>query len=125
MSRVTTFFWKPFILLTARLPSTCRSLALDNLHDIAEFASANADPHRGSEWYILYFGFQASLALLISLVSEPRHPSASIWRDSIQRTVMLFRQLGSMHEASASLPLWYTVSVGAERQSSWPPLMLK
>ncbi|RSH90415.1 hypothetical protein EHS25_001020 [Saitozyma podzolica] len=81
---------------------TCRSLALDNLHDIAEFANANADPHRGSEWYILYFGFQASLALLISLVSEPRHPSANIWRDSIQQTVTLFRQLGSMHELATS-----------------------
>jgi transcriptional regulatory protein GAL4 len=60
------------------------------------------DGCRGSEWYFLYFGFQAALSLLLSIVSEPNHPSAGVWREVIAQAITMFRQLGSLREVRAS-----------------------
>lgn len=81
---------------------TCRTLAQENLRDIAAFVQTENDPSRGSEWYTLYFAFQASLTLLLSVVWEPSHADASGWRQSISNTAAWFRRLHSMQRVSAS-----------------------
>ncbi|KAI8669829.1 Fungal-specific transcription factor domain-containing protein [Fusarium sp. Ph1] len=75
---------------------TCRTLAMENLRDIAQFVRGNPDPRRGCEWYTLYFGIQASLTLLLSIVWDPRHPCATSWREHIMDTMAWLRQLWSL-----------------------------
>nr|WVH01925.1 GAL4 yeast regulatory protein [Naematelia aurantialba] len=77
---------------------TCRTLALANLDDIARFVLSSPDPARGSEWYTLFFAFQASLTLLLSIVWEPNHPEAAGWRNKLVNTASWFRQLHSMRK---------------------------
>lgn len=79
---------------------TCRSSALENLRDIGDFCRSEADPHRGAEWYILYFGFQASLTLLLFIVWEPGHVSSDVWRGAITEALQWFRQLDSVGQVS-------------------------
>ena len=69
---------------------------MDNLRDIGEFVRTSADPHRGIEWYTLYFGIQASLTILLSIVWEPQHPCAHLWRTRIMETIDWLQQLKSM-----------------------------
>jgi transcriptional regulatory protein GAL4 len=76
--------------------STCRSLATDNVREISQFIDSGDDRHRGCEWYILYFAFQACLTLLLSIVREPAHPDAVIWRHDVEGTIQIFHKLTSM-----------------------------
>ncbi|KAJ3528992.1 hypothetical protein NM208_g9957 [Fusarium decemcellulare] len=75
---------------------TCRTLAIDNLRDIAHFVRTNPDARRGCEWYTLYYGIQASLTILLSIVSDPHSPCATSWRERIMDTMSWLRQLRSM-----------------------------
>lgn len=68
------------------------------MRDIADFVRIDNDPHRGTEWYTLYFGIQASLTILLSSVWEPYHPDASSWRSHIMETVTWLRQLQAMKQ---------------------------
>ncbi|ORY27927.1 fungal-specific transcription factor domain-domain-containing protein [Naematelia encephala] len=81
---------------------TCRTLALENLRDISDFCRSEADPHRGAEWYFLYFGFQAALTLLLSIVWEPDHASIGTWRSAISETLQWTRQLRSVQQLATS-----------------------
>ncbi|KIR52716.1 nuclear protein [Cryptococcus gattii Ru294] len=74
----------------------CRVLAMENLEDIGNFVSAQQSHQRGSEWYTLYFAFQASLTLLLSIVWEPHHTNAAQWRSALTSTALWFRQIQSM-----------------------------
>lgn len=76
---------------------------MENLRDIAHFVRGNPDPRRGCEWYTLYYGIQASLTVLLSIVWEPHHPCASSWREHIIDTVAWLRQLRSMKPVSGQL----------------------
>ncbi|KAM0559892.1 hypothetical protein ACHAPJ_003841 [Fusarium lateritium] len=97
----------------------CRNLAIENLRDIAHFVRNNPDPHRGGEWYTLYFAIQASLTMLLSIVWEPHHPSSASWRELIADTMMWFRQLRSMKSLGMA---WVHImeSVLSARQGSQP-----
>lgn len=67
-----------------RFDSLCRTLALENLRDIRHFlqaTSATASITRGTAWFSLYFGWQASLTLLLSMVWEPHAHEAPQWRE--------------------------------------------
>ncbi|BEI80847.1 hypothetical protein CcaverHIS002_0200070 [Cutaneotrichosporon cavernicola] len=75
---------------------TCQMLALENLQDIQDFVDATTDRPRGAEWYTIFFAFQACLTLLLSLVAEPHHPSAGVWRTILSSTARWFRQSQSM-----------------------------
>jgi transcriptional regulatory protein GAL4 len=83
--------------LTIRI---CRSLALENLKDIANFVHTSSDHMRGTEWYTVYFALQACLTLMLSLVWEPTHESSGLWRESILATATWFRQVSSLGQAS-------------------------
>ncbi|OXG77158.1 nuclear protein [Cryptococcus neoformans var. grubii Br795] len=74
----------------------CRVLALENLEDIGSFVSTQPNHQRGTEWYTLYFAFQASLTLLLSIVWEPHHTNATQWRSVLTSTALWFRQIQSM-----------------------------
>lgn len=89
----------------------CRVLALENLEDIGNFVSAQQSHQRGSEWYTLYFAFQASLTLLLSIVWEPHHTNAAQWRSALTSTALWFRQIQSMKRVSKSL---------SEITTAWP-----
>lgn len=94
---------QPAILHKANSTSSdCRHLALQNLQDINEFVKENADPHRGAEWYILYFTIQASLPILLSIVWEPHHSSMEVWRTRIMETTTWMGQLQSLKQLSTS-----------------------
>lgn len=80
---------------------TCRTLAQENLRDIAAFVRTENDQSRGSEWYTLYFAFQASLTLLLSVVWEPGHADAPMWRQCVSTTATWFRQLSSMRRVGS------------------------
>ena len=73
---------------------------MENLRDISCFVRSNPDPHRGCEWYTLYYGIQASLTMLLSIVWEPHHPCATSWREHVIDTVTWLRQLRSMKPVS-------------------------
>ena len=75
--------------------SSCRTLATENIRDISLFAQRSDDHHRGCEWYILYFAFQACLTLLLSIVREPTNPDAEVWRKDVEDTIRLFQQMTS------------------------------
>jgi len=75
--------------------SSCRTLATENVRDILLFAQRSEDYHRGCEWYILYFAFQACLTLLLSIVREPRHVEAEVWRKDVEETIRMFQQMTS------------------------------
>jgi len=64
------------------LDRICRTLATENLTDIGEYVQANRGlmSSRGAEWYTLFFAYQSSLTLLLSLVWEPRHEKAHDWQ---------------------------------------------
>nr|XP_018260036.1 uncharacterized protein I303_06953 [Kwoniella dejecticola CBS 10117]OBR82194.1 hypothetical protein I303_06953 [Kwoniella dejecticola CBS 10117] len=75
----------------------CRTLSIDNLHDISQFAQTEPKPlQRGAEWYILYFGFQSALTLVLSVIWEPHDRSAPVWRETLNMSIRLFRSLQSM-----------------------------
>lgn len=82
--------------------SNCRTLASENLQEIAEFVRSNDDPHRGAEWYTLYFAIQASLSLMLSILWEPQHSSAQTWRYQISETITWFRSIRSMRQLALS-----------------------
>jgi len=75
--------------------SSCRTLATENVRDISLFAQRSEDYHRGCQWYILYFAFQACLTLLLSIVREPTHPDAQVWRRDVEETIRMFQQMTS------------------------------
>lgn len=76
--------------------SSCRTLAAENVRDISLFAQCSEDYHRGCQWYILYFAFQACLTLLLSIVREPTHPEAEVWRKDVEETIRIFQQMTSV-----------------------------
>ena len=84
--------------------ATCRLLAQENLRDIGAYVQDFKDDARGAEWYLLYFAFQSSLTLLLSVVWEPSHPDASNWRQTVLVTAAWFRQLKSMQRVSFLRP---------------------
>ena len=78
---------------------------MENLRDIGNFVRSEADQRRGSQWYTLYFGFQASLTLLLSILWQPNHPSACEWRNAVQEATTWFSQLGSVQTVSCKCDL--------------------
>nr|XP_019045948.1 hypothetical protein I302_06339 [Kwoniella bestiolae CBS 10118]OCF24878.1 hypothetical protein I302_06339 [Kwoniella bestiolae CBS 10118] len=75
----------------------CRRLSIDNLNDISHFVHTEPQPRqRGAEWYILYFGFQSALTLVLSIIWEPHDRSAPVWRETLDMSIRLFRSLRSM-----------------------------
>ncbi|KAL1408335.1 hypothetical protein Q8F55_005143 [Vanrija albida] len=80
----------------------CRSLAVENAQDIAQFMADTDDSSRCTEWYAIYFAFQAALTLLLSVVAEPDHPSTALWRQVIISTAAWFQQCRSMTSLGAS-----------------------
>jgi transcriptional regulatory protein GAL4 len=75
--------------------SSCRTLATENVRDISLFAQRSEDYHRGCQWYILYFSFQACLTLLLSIVREPTHPDAEVWRKDVEETITMYQRMTS------------------------------
>ncbi len=84
------------------LASICRDMASLNLREIADYMhylqTSPGFVARGTEWYTLFFAFQSSLTLLLSVVWEPFHRMASTWRESLARTAGWFRRLGSLRK---------------------------
>lgn len=107
-------FHPPPLRSDSRLhPRTCRALAYENLQDIGNFVASIVDRCRGSEWYTLFFAFQASLTLLLSVVWEPNHRSAAAWKAILTSTATWFRQIQSMRRVrqASSLVSLYRLSL--------------
>ncbi|KAL1407735.1 lactose regulatory protein lac9 and GAL4-like protein [Vanrija albida] len=112
---------------------TCRSLALDNLHDMGEYTNTEGDFARGAEWYTLFFAFQSALTILLSVVMEPNHPSVGTWRIVIQTTAGWFRQLKSLRTVGNTYATILENIIGTVPSSvgdgvlptpvSWPPMV--
>ncbi|KAL1412211.1 hypothetical protein Q8F55_003222 [Vanrija albida] len=76
--------------------SACRSLAMENLTEIGAFVASDAEHTRAAEWYAVFFAFQSVLSLLLSVIWEPTHPSADLWRRTVLSTAGWFRELHTL-----------------------------
>ncbi|WWC94251.1 hypothetical protein V866_001091 [Kwoniella sp. B9012] len=80
----------------------CRSLATETLQELHAFGGPGRDPHRGSQWYLLFYEVQSSLTLLLSAVWEPQHPSAEEWRTAVSQSIQRIREMPSVAKMGLS-----------------------
>ncbi|ORX35105.1 fungal-specific transcription factor domain-domain-containing protein [Kockovaella imperatae] len=76
-----------------------RELAMANMHSTGEcLRTAQLPVQRETEWYALYFGYQAALTVLLSLVWEPMHTEAVSWKAALMKATSWFRELSAMRQ---------------------------
>lgn len=70
----------------------CIQCASATIKSIAKFLDVGTMSSRLSDWYMLYFLFQAGLVPIICLMSDPTHHDSITWRGDIATTKDLLRR---------------------------------